>query len=181
MEFHKHSYRNIHGCAGLSDHAACMPELKKKFPFIDLERVGIWGNSGGGYATVSAMLKYPELYKAGVASSGNYDQRIYEHSWTERYYGLYEEELYKQGDITALAGNLEGRLLLAYGAMDDNVTMSQTLRLCDKLNECNKDYDLMVLPRMNHNVPSDMYFIRRKMDFFVKYLLGEEPPEATET
>ena len=158
-----------------------MPELKKKFPFIDLERVGIWGNSGGGYATVSAMLKYPELYKAGVASSGNYDQRIYEHSWTERYYGLYEEELYKQGDITALAGNLEGRLLLAYGAMDDNVTMSQTLRLCDKLNECNKDYDLMVLPRMNHNVPSDMYFIRRKMDFFVKYLLGEEPPEATET
>lgn len=176
MEFHKHSYRNIHGCAGLSDHAACMPELKKKFPFIDLERVGIWGNSGGGYATVSAMLKYPKLYKAGVASSGNYDQRIYEHSWTERYYGLYEEELYKQGDITALAGNLEGRLLLAYGAMDDNVTMSQTLRLCDKLNECNKDYELMVLPRMNHNVPSDMYFIRRKMDFFVKYLLGEEPP-----
>ena len=138
--------------------------------------MGIWGNSGGGYATVSAMLKYPKLYKAGVASSGNYDQRIYEHSWTERYYGLYEEELYKQGDITALAGNLEGRLLLAYGAMDDNVTMSQTLRLCDKLNECNKDYDLMVLPRMNHNVPSDMYFIRRKMDFFVKYLLGEEPP-----
>ncbi len=176
MEFHKYSYRNIHGCAGLEDHAACMQELKKKFPFIDLDRVGIWGNSGGGYATVSAMFKYPNLYKVGVASSGNYDQRFYEHSWTERYYGLYEEELYRQGDITALAEKLEGRLLLAYGAMDDNVTMSQTLRLCDRLNRCNKDYDLMVLPRMNHNVPSDLYFIRRKMDFFVKHLLGEEPP-----
>lgn len=176
MEFHKYSYRNIHGCAGLEDHAACMQELKKKFPFIDLDRVGIWGNSGGGYATVSAMFKYPNLYKVGVASSGNYDQRFYEHSWTERYYGLYEEELYRQGDITALAEKLEGRLLLAYGAMDDNVTMSQTLRLCDRLNRCNKDYDLVVLPRMNHNVPSDLYFIRRKMDFFVKHLLGEEPP-----
>ena len=72
MEFHKYSYRNIHGCAGLEDHAACMQELKKKFPFIDLDRVGIWGNSGGGYATVSAMFKYPNLYKVGVASSGNW-------------------------------------------------------------------------------------------------------------
>lgn len=178
MDFHRYSYKNIHGCAGLIDHVACAEELKAKYPFLDLERVGIWGNSGGGYATVSAMFLYPEFYKVGVASSGNYDQRMYEHSWTERYNGLYDPEVYKKGDITRLAGNLEGKLMLAYGAMDDNVSMSQTLRLCDELNKKNKDYDLVVLPRKNHNVPSDLYFIRRKMDFFVRHLLGEKPPEA---
>lgn len=174
--FHEHSYKNIHGCAGLYDHVACANELKEKFPFMDMDRVGMWGNSGGGYATVSAMLLYPEFYKVGVASSGNYDQRMYEHSWTERYNGLYEPELYELGDITRLAKNLKGKLMLAYGAMDDNVTMSQTIRLCDELNKYNKDYDLVVIPRMNHNVPSDLYFIRRKQDFFVKHLLGEEVP-----
>lgn len=176
-EFHNHCYRNLHGCAGLSDHVYCAKELKEKFPFMDMDRVGIWGNSGGGYGTVSAMLLYPEFYKVGVASSGNYDQRMYEHSWTERYNGLYDPEVYELGDITRLAKNLKGQLFLAYGAMDDNVTMSQTLRLCDELNKYNKDYNLMVLPRMNHNVPSDLLFIRRKMDFFVKHLLGEEPPK----
>lgn len=176
-EFHNYSYKKLHGCAGLEDHVACADELKEKFPFMDMDRVGMWGNSGGGFGTVSAMLLYPDFYKVGVASSGNYDQRMYEHSWTERYNGLYDPEVYELGDITRLAKNLEGKLFLAYGAMDDNVTMSQTLRLCDELNKYNKDYDLMVLPRMNHNVPSDLYFIRRKMDFFVRHLLGEEPPK----
>lgn len=177
MKFHGHAYHNIHGCAGLDDHVTCAKQLKEQFPFLDMDRIGIWGNSGGGYATVSAMFKYPDFYKVGVASSGNYDQRMYEHSWTERYNGLYDEDVYKDGDITRLAENLEGKLMLAYGAMDDNVAMSQTLRLCDELNRYNKDYELVVLPRMNHNVPSDLYFIRRKMDFFVKHLLEEEPPK----
>ncbi len=176
MEIHGFSYHNIHACAGLEDHVACLAQLAEKYPFLDTDRVGMWGNSAGGYATVSAMLRYPQVYQAGVASSGNYDQRMYEHSWTERYYGLYEKELYQQGDITRLAGNLKGRLMLAYGAMDDNVSMSQTLRLCDELNHHGKIYDLVVLPRSNHNVPADLYFVRRKMDFFVKELLGEEPP-----
>ncbi|MCD8084104.1 MAG: prolyl oligopeptidase family serine peptidase [Clostridiales bacterium] len=176
MEIHGFSYRNIHACAGLEDHASCLKELGEKFPFLDIDRVGMWGNSAGGFATVSAMLRYPQIYKAGVASSGNYDQRMYEHSWTERYYGLYEKELYEKGDITRLAGRLQGRLMLAYGAMDDNVSMSQTLRLCDELNRHGKIYDLVVLPRSNHNVPADLYFVRRKMDFFVRELLGEEPP-----
>ncbi len=175
--FHNHAYKNLHGCAGLADHVSCAEELKEKFSFIDLDRIGIWGNSGGGYATVSAMFMYPDFYKVGVASSGNYDQRMYEHSWTERYNGLYDPEVYELGDITRLAKQLKGKLLLAYGAMDDNVTMSQTIRLCDELNKYNKDYDLMVLPRMNHNVPSDLLFIRKKMDFFVRHLLGEEPPK----
>lgn len=174
MDFHSFSYHKIHACAGLEDHAYALKELKTLYPQIDLSRVGMWGNSAGGYATVSALLQYPEVYRVGVASSGNYDQRMYEHSWTERYNGLYTEEVYRYGDITRLAGNLKGQLMLAYGAMDDNVTMAQTLRLCDVLNAKDKRYDLMVLPRCNHNVPSDAYFVRRKMDYFVRYLLGAE-------
>lgn len=176
MEFHSFSYHNIHACAGLADHVFCLKELKQRYPQIDLDRVGMWGNSAGGYATVSAMLQYPGVYCAGVASSGNYDQRVYEHSWTERYNGLYTEEVYQYGDITRLAGNLKGHLMLAYGAMDDNVTMAQTLRLCDELNAHNKRYELVVLPRCNHNVPSDAYFVRRKMDYFVRNLLEAEDP-----
>lgn len=176
MEFHSFSYHNIHACAGLADHVFCLKELKQRYPQIDLDRIGMWGNSAGGYATVSAMLQYPGVYCAGVASSGNYDQRVYEHSWTERYNGLYTEEVYQYGDITRLAGNLKGHLMLAYGAMDDNVTMAQTLRLCDELNAHNKRYELVVLPRCNHNVPSDAYFVRRKMDYFVRNLLGAEDP-----
>ena len=174
MDFHSFSYHKIHACAGLEDHVFALTELKSQYPQIDLERVGMWGNSAGGYATVSAMLQYPGVYRAGVASSGNYDQRMYEHSWTERYNGLYTDEVYQYGDITRLAGNLKGHLMLAYGAMDDNVTMAQTLRLCDELNAHNKRYDLVVLPRCNHNVPSDAYFVHRKMDYFVRNLLGAE-------
>lgn len=174
MDFHSFSYHKIHACAGLKDHVFALTELKSQYPQIDLERVGMWGNSAGGYATVSAMLQYPGVYRAGVASSGNYDQRMYEHSWTERYNGLYTDEVYQYGNITRLAGNLKGHLMLAYGAMDDNVTMAQTLRLCDELNAHNKRYDLVVLPRCNHNVPSDAYFVRRKMDYFVRNLLGAE-------
>ncbi len=174
--FHDVSFRRFESADGLNDHVYCYPELARKYPFIDLDRIGAWGNSGGGYATVDALLTYPETYKVGVASSGNYDNRMYEHSWTERYGGLYDEEVYVRGDLTRLARNLSGKLLLAYGALDDNVTMSETIRLCDELNRFNKDYDLIVIPRKNHNVPSDLYFIRRKMDFFVRHLLGDEPP-----
>lgn len=176
-KFHELSWKGIHECAGLRDHVSCLSQLKEQFPFLDLDRIGIWGNSGGGYATVSAMLQYPDVYKAGVASAGNYDQRMYENSWTERYYGLYEEKLYEKGDITRMAANLKGSLFLACGALDDNVSMSQTLRLCDQLIRSNKDYEFLVLPRANHNVPGDLYFIRRKLDFFVRRLLGQEPPE----
>ncbi|MBQ7796366.1 MAG: S9 family peptidase [Lachnospiraceae bacterium] len=176
-KFHEFSFKKFECCDGLIDHVSCAKELKEKFPFLDMDRVGMWGNSGGGYATVTAMFTYPEFYKVGVASAGNYDQRMYEHSWTERYGGLYEADTYARADVTQHAANLCGKLMLAYGAMDDNVPMSQTIRLCDELNRRNKNYDLLVLPRMNHNVPSDLYFIRRKLDYFVEHLLGEQPPK----
>ena len=175
--FHDASWQCFEQTDGLADHVYCFDELCEKYPFIDKDKIGIWGNSGGGYGTVQALLTYPETYKVGVASSGNYDNRMYETGWTERYSGPFDEDVFKRGDAAKNAKNLTGKLLLAYGALDDNVSASETIRLCDILNRLNKDYDLMVCPRINHNVPSDYYFMRRKMDYFVKYLLGTEPPK----
>ncbi|MDO4620566.1 MAG: prolyl oligopeptidase family serine peptidase [Lachnospiraceae bacterium] len=169
-KFHEFSYHNIQGCCGHADHVYVLPQLKKQFPFLDLNRVGMWGNSAGGYATVTAMLTYPEIYKVGVASAGNYDQRMYEHSWTERYYGLYDEKIYAEGDITKKAENLQGKLMLAVGCLDDNVSMSQTVRLCDAFNRADKEYELVLLPRCNHNCPADPYFVKRRTKFFAEHL-----------
>ena len=176
-KLHNISYENIHGCAGLKDHVTSLPELKEKFPFLDLERAGMWGNSGGGCATSRAMLEYPDTYKVGVSSAGNHDQRMYNNQWTETYYGLYNRDIYIQGDNTALAKNLKGKLYIVHGAMDDNVAMSQSIRLIDALIKEDKDFDFLILPRTNHNVPANPYFIRRKMDYFVRHLLKEEVPD----
>ncbi|MBE6121755.1 MAG: hypothetical protein E7190_03455 [Erysipelotrichaceae bacterium] len=176
-KLHNISYENIHGCAGLKDHVYVLPQLKEKFPFLDLDRAGMWGNSGGGCATSRAMLEYPDVYKVGVSSAGNHDQRMYNNQWTETYYGLYNREIYLQGDNTALAKNLKGKLYIVHGAMDDNVAMSQSIRLIDALIKEDKDFDFLILPRTNHNVPANPYFIRRKLDYFVKHLLKEEVPD----
>lgn len=176
MEIHGVSYENIHGCAGLWDHIAVREQLKEQFPFLDWSRAGIWGNSGGAYAAVRAMLEYPGTYQVGVASAGNHDQRMYDNMWTERYYGLYNPEIYKKGDNTALASRLEGKLFIVHGAMDCNVAFSQSVRLVDALIREDKDFDFLILPRTNHNVPGNPYFIRKKLDYFVRYLLKEEPP-----
>ncbi len=176
-KLHDLSYQNIHGCAGLKDHVYAAKELQEKYPFLDFERIGLWGNSGGGCATSRGMLEYPDFYQVGVSSAGNHDQRMYNNGWTERYYGLYDREIYLLGDNTALAQNLKGKLLIVHGAMDDNVAFSQSLRLVDALIRADKDFDLLILPRADHNIPADLYFVRRKMDYFVQHLLKKDPPK----
>ena len=172
---HNISYENIHGCAGLKDHVYCLDELIEKYPFLDRDRIGIWGNSGGGCGSVRAILEYPDVYKVAVASAGNHDQRMYDYMWTETYYGLYNKDIYLKGDNTALAKNLKGKLLIVHGAMDDNVPLSQSIRLVDALIRADKDFDFFILPRCNHYVPTDPYFIQRKTDYFVEHLLGKKP------
>lgn len=167
---HDVSFRNIHGCAGLKDHVHCAKELAEKYPFLDFDRMGIWGNSGGGCATSRALLEYPDFYKVGVSSAGNHDQRMYNTTWTERYYGLYDKEIYEKGDNTRLAPNLKGKLFIVHGAVDDNVVMSQSLRLVDALIKADKDFDFLMLPEIEHNVPANPYFIRKKMEYFVENL-----------
>lgn len=172
---HNISYENIHGCAGLKDHVYCMDQICEKYPFLDRDKAGIWGNSGGGCATSRAMLEYPGVYKVGVSSAGNHDQRMYNALWTETYYGLYDKDIYINGDNTALAKNLEGKLLIVHGAMDDNVAPSQSIRLIDALIRADKDFDFLILPRRNHAVPADPYFLQRRTDYFVEHLLGKKP------
>jgi dipeptidyl aminopeptidase/acylaminoacyl peptidase len=166
----------------LPDQVAGMKELAKRYPFIDIDKVGIWGHSGGGFATVAAMFKFSDFFDVGIAESGNHDNRNYEDDWGERYEGL----LVRQGttdNYTAeanqtYAGNLKGKLLLAHGGMDDNVPPSNTMLVADALIKANKDFDLLILPNERHGykAASD-YMMRRRWDYFVRNLLGAEPPK----
>ena len=166
----------------IPDQIAGMKDLARQFPFIDLDRVGIWGHSGGGFATTSAMFRYPDFFKVGIAESGNHDQRNYEDDWGERYQGL----LVKNADGTDnyeveanqnFAKDLKGKLMLAHGTMDTNVPPSQTLLVVEALIKANKDFDLVLLPNQAHGYAQMApYMMRRRWDYFVKWLQNVEPP-----
>ena len=96
--------------------------------------------------------------------------------WSENYDDVYTKEVYDAGDNAALAPNLKGKLLIAHGALDDNVNLSQSIRLVHRLIQANKDFDMLIVPDIDHNIPSHRYFIRKKMDYFVQHLLHETPP-----
>ncbi|RZA16030.1 MAG: S9 family peptidase, partial [Lysobacteraceae bacterium] len=139
----------------LPDQVAALKELAARYPWIDATRAGIWGHSGGGNATAAAMFRYPGIYKAGIAESGNHDNLTYEDDWGERYHGLLEDKgegktNYTGQDNAALAKNLKGKLFLLHGLMDDNVPPQSTLQLVDALMKANKDFDLLLLPQARH-------------------------------
>jgi dipeptidyl-peptidase-4 len=179
--FHEAYYGNL-GDNTIPDQVAGMKDLAKQYPFIDLDRVGIWGHSGGGNATAAAMLHDPDFFKVGIAESGNHDQRDYEDDWAEKWAGL---EI-KNPDGTSnydsqanqnYAKNLKGHLLLAHGTMDDNVPPNNTLLLVDALIKANKDFDLLMIPNVPHGYgPASQYMMRRRWDYFVRYLAGGVPP-----
>jgi dipeptidyl aminopeptidase/acylaminoacyl peptidase len=169
----------------LPDQVAAMKELAGRYPWIDLNRAGIWGHSGGGYATAGAMLHYPDFFKVGISESGNHDNRNYEDDWAEKWQGL----LARKPDGTTnydsqanqnFAKNLKGKLLLTHGTMDDNVPPSNTMVLVDELIKANKDFDLLLLPNRRHGYAAEPYMIRRRWDYFVRHLLGAEPPQGYE-
>jgi dipeptidyl aminopeptidase/acylaminoacyl peptidase len=166
----------------LPDQVAALRQLGTRYPWIDLDRVGVWGHSGGGYATADAMFTYPDIFKVGISESGNHDNRNYEDDWAEKWQGL--EQRRKDGSSNYddqanqnRAANLKGHLLLAHGLMDDNVPPSNTLLVVDALVKANKDFDLVVLPNARHGYGIDApYMMRRRWDYFVRYLLGATPP-----
>ena len=174
------SYGRLETAGGLDDHAAGLRNLASARPYMDLERAGIYGHSAGGYATVRAMLTYPELYTAGVSSAGNHDQRVNVAMWGERYIGLPSEADYEPQANANAAANIRGKLLLAYADMDDNVHLAGTVRLVDALVKENKDFELLLLPNRNHAYADDPYLTRRRWDFFVRHLQGAQPPEGYE-
>jgi dipeptidyl aminopeptidase/acylaminoacyl peptidase len=170
----------------LPDQIAGMKQLAQKYPWIDIARAGIYGHSGGGYAAAGAMFHYPDFFKVGIAESGNHDNRVYEDDWAEKWTGL----LQKQDDnVTTydgqanqnFAANLKGKLLLAHGTLDANVPPNSTLLVVDALIKANKDFDLLMIPNAGHGYGSaSNYMMRRRWDYFVKNLLGLEPPKEYE-
>ncbi len=167
----------------LPDQIKAIKTLAKKHSYIDTTRVGVWGHSGGGSATVAAMFKYPEFYKVGIAESGNHDNRNYEDDWGERYIGLMgknpdSSSAYISDANAQYADNLEGKLMLAHGAMDDNVPPYHTLLVVDALVKANKDFDLIIFPHARHGFGDDFYYMmRRRWDYFVEHLKGVKPPK----
>jgi dipeptidyl aminopeptidase/acylaminoacyl peptidase len=180
--FHYGSEGSLLGEAGhLDDHIAAIKELAGNRPWIDLERVGIYGHSGGGYASTHALLVYPDFFSVAVSSAGNHDQRTYIPIWGESYLGEEEGDNYALASNPHLASNLRGKLLLVATGMDDNVHPSNTYQLVNALIKANKDFDLLSLPNANHGLWSstnveEPYLIRRTWDYFVTHLKGATPP-----
>jgi dipeptidyl aminopeptidase/acylaminoacyl peptidase len=167
----------------LPDQISGLKQLKQKHDYLDLDRVGIWGHSGGGFATAAAMFKYPDFFKVGIAESGNHENRNYEDDWGERYNGL--EEIseagisnYEQQANQTFAKSLKGKLMLIHGGLDDNVPPYNTYLVVDELIKNNKDFDLIILPNARHGYGIDRnYIMRRRWDYFVQHLMGATPPK----
>jgi len=178
--FHDVCYGNM-GDNTLEDQISGIRQLAKKYPYMDLDRVGVWGHSGGGFATAAAMFRYPEFYKVGISESGNHDNRNYEDDWGERYIGLLKGDNYEKQANQNYAKDLKGKLLLAHGNLDDNVPPYNTYLIVDALIKANKDFDLIIFPNARHGFGKDTnYMMRRRWDYFIKHLKGVEPPKEFE-
>ncbi len=189
--FHDACYGNMADNT-LEDQIAGIKELAAKYPYMDLDRVGMWGHSGGGFATAAAMFGHPEFYKVGISESGNHDNRNYEDDWGERYIGLLSGDNYEKQANQTDAKNLKGKLLLVHGGMDDNVPPYNTYLVVDALIKANKDFDLLIFPNARHGYAANAltpgvpdfaasnYMMRKRWDYFVTHLLGAEPPKEYE-
>ncbi|MFO7669081.1 MAG: DPP IV N-terminal domain-containing protein [Bacteroidales bacterium] len=180
--FHDCCYGNM-GENTLSDQVSGLKQLQEKFRFIDLDYVGIWGHSGGGFATAAAMFKHPDFFKVGISESGNHDNRNYEDDWGERYIGLETIDSdgisnYEQQANQVYAKNLKGKLFLIHGGMDDNVPPYNSYLVADALIKANKDFDFLLLPNARHGYGVDgLYIMRRRWDYFVENLMQATPPK----
>jgi dipeptidyl aminopeptidase/acylaminoacyl peptidase len=180
--FHDACYGNM-GDNTLDDQVAGIKQLAAARSYLDIDKVGIWGHSGGGFATADAMFTFPDFYKVGISESGNQDNRNYEDDWGERYIGLEEKgpdgtTNYAKQANQINAGNLKGKLLLAHGGMDDNVPPYNTYLVVEALQKANKDFDLVVFPNARHGYGADAnYMTRRRWDYFGKNLMGAEVPK----
>ncbi|MBS1731384.1 MAG: DPP IV N-terminal domain-containing protein [Bacteroidetes bacterium] len=183
--FHDMSYGKM-AMNTLPDQVNGVRQLAQIYPYMDTSRVGIWGHSGGGFATACAMFTYPDFFKVGISESGNHDNRVYEDDWGERYNGLLVKNADGSSNYTlqanqAYAKNLKGKLLLAHGMMDDNVPPYNTLLVVEALEKANKDYDLIIFPSSRHGYGMySLYMMRRRWDYFVQNLMGATPPKEFE-
>jgi dipeptidyl aminopeptidase/acylaminoacyl peptidase len=179
--FHDTYYGNM-GDNTLPDQVTVMKQLAERHSWIDIDKAGIYGHSGGGYASATAILKYPDFFKVAVSQSGNHDNRNYEAPWGEKWHGMlerYDDDStnYDSQANQLMAENLKGHLLLAHGMMDDNVPPYSTLLVVQELIKANKDFDLILFPGSRHGYRYANYMTRRRWDYFVNHLMGAEPPK----
>jgi dipeptidyl-peptidase 4 len=174
--FHEHCRAERH-TDYLDDHVSGLRQLAAVYSWIDLERLGIYGHSGGGRSAVRAMLRYPEAYKVAVALAGNHDDLLNHPVWSEKYIGFPDEVDYAEHSNPPHVDRLRGKLLLIHGELDDNVHPPMTLRLVKALVEADKNFDLLIVPDADHAMlVHQPYWIRRRWDYFVEHLLKEKPP-----
>jgi dipeptidyl aminopeptidase/acylaminoacyl peptidase len=167
-DFYCYGYGNLRDYP-LADDKHTIETLARQYSFIDTTRVGIYGHSGGGFQTVTAMLTYPDFYKVGVAASGNYDNRAYIQWWAETYQG-YGKEI---PTAMELAKNLKGRLLLMTGEVDENVPVASTVRMTDALQKAGKRFDMMLFPEQGHGLYG-AYYQNAIRYYFLDHLVKPE-------
>ena len=180
--YHNYGYNNLRDY-GLADKKATVEQLADRFKFIDRDKVGIHGHSGGGFMSTAAMFVYPDVFKVAVSNAGNHDNSIYNRWWSEKHNGV-KENISDKGDTTFsymidknpdIAKNLKGKLLLIHGEIDNNVHPANTIRVVNALIKANKRFDMLILPTQRHGF-GDMneYWFWRTADYFSKYLLGDD-------
>ncbi|MEP7345489.1 MAG: prolyl oligopeptidase family serine peptidase [Gemmatimonadaceae bacterium] len=175
--FHDESYSGLGQAGHIDDHVAVIKELARRYPYMDLDRVGIYGTSGGGYASTHAILTYPDFFKVAVSDAGNHDQRGYLSVWGETYNGPESGDNYLAAANPTLVANLKGKLFLLHGDMDINVSPYLTLQLVDALIKANKEFDMLIVPNAGHGTALRQgYALRRAWDYMVRNLMGATPP-----
>lgn len=179
--YHNYGYGNMRDYP-LEDHKTAVQQLAARYKFINPNKVGIHGHSGGGFMSTAAILSYPDFYKVAVSCAGNHDNNIYNRWWSETHHGV-KEVITDKGDTTfnysikynqELVKNLKGHLLLVHGDVDNNVHPANTTRVVDALIRANKRFDMLFLPGQRHGFGDmDEYFFWKMADYFSKHLLGE--------
>ncbi|EHR60112.1 S9 family peptidase [Saccharomonospora cyanea] len=175
--FHDASYGRLADAGCLADHVAALRQLAETRPWMDLDRAGAFGHSGGGFAAVRAMLDFPEVYKVGVALSGSHDAPCFNQGFVEAYAGADNPGAWAQASNVDIADRLAGKLLLVHGEMDDQVHPDQTLRLADRLVAAGRDFELFIVPGAEHMFIDCLAYVRKRCwDFLVRELAGTQPP-----
>ena len=180
--YHNYGYGNMRDYP-LADHKVAVEQLAARHKFIDIDRVGIHGHSGGGFMSTAAICQYPDFYKAAVSCAGNHDNRIYNRWWSETHHGV-KEVVSEKGDTTfvykiatnpEIVKQLKGHLMLVHGDIDNNVHDANTIRVVNALIRANKRFEMLILPGQRHSFGDmDEYFYWRLVDFFSEHLKGQK-------
>ena len=174
-EFENVCYKNLKD-AGLPDHIAWIKAAGEKYPYMDMDRVGIYGCSAGGQESTTAVLLHPEFYKAAYSACGCHDNRMDKIWWNELWLGYPVGDQYKEGSNVENAHLLSRPLMLVVGELDDNVDPASTMQVVNALIKANKDFELVVIPGAHHTMGED-FGEHKRYDFFVRHLMGGNPPK----